>query len=88
MGTGIQLVISMCIHMAAEVVFLNECFPTFIAAVIEFSPDRSLVVTHTQPRLTSGLPGTEATNKAFFMSDFHVFSELKIVRELSRALFT
>ena len=38
----IQCVISMCIHMAVEVVFLNERFPTFIAAVIEFFPDRSL----------------------------------------------
>ena len=75
--------------------FLNESFPTFIAAVIEISPDRSLVVT--QPRFTWELPGTVTTNKAFgtvttnkafFMSDFHVFPELKIIRELSRALFT
>ena len=66
--------------------FLNVSLhiSTFIAAVIEFSPDRSLVVT--QPRFTWELPGIVATNKAFFMSDFHVSTELKIIRELSRAL--
>ena len=46
---GHRLVISMCIHMTVEVVFLNDRFPTFSAAVIEFSPDRSLMVT--QPDL-------------------------------------
>ena len=64
----------------------SQYFPTFIAAVIEFTPDRSLVVT--QPLFTCELPRTVAINKAFSMSDFHVFPELKIIRELSRALFT
>ena len=78
----------MCIHMAVEVlvVFLNECFPTSIATVNEFSPDRSFMVT--QPRFTCELTGTVDTNKGLFMTDFHVFPELKITRELSRALFT
>ena len=72
MVTGIRLVISMCIHMAVEDVCLNECFPTFITAVTEFSPACSLGVT--QSRFTWELPGTVATNTAFFMSDFHVLS--------------
>ena len=48
----------------------SQCFPTFNAVVIEFTPDHFLV--KPQPWSTWKLPGTVATNKSFSMSDFHV----------------